>query len=119
MTAPPPPVLADRLVEFAVRIGAAVQSMPRDFVGENIGRQLVRCGTSPAANHAEARDSVSGKDYVFRMQVCLKELRETMVWLRVAQGNGLRNVDYGSLQRECNELTTIVVTCVKKAKARL
>lgn len=74
---------------------------------------------SPAANYAEAREAVSGRDYVFKMQLCLKELRETMVWLRVAHGNGFRNVNYIALQRECGELTAITVTCVKKAKARL
>ncbi len=92
--------------------------MPSDFVGTEIGRQLSRAGMSPAANYAEARDAVSNRDYLFKMQIVLKELRETMVWLRVAQGNGFRNARYDTLEKECNELTAIVVTCVKKAKAR-
>ena len=91
--------------------------MLSDFVGTEIGRQLARAGMSPAANCAVARDAVSNRDYLFKMQICLKELRETMVWLRVARGNGFRNARYDALEKECNELTAIVVTCVKKAKA--
>ena len=74
---------------------------------------------APAANYAEARESISARDYVFKLHLCLKELRETMVWLRVAVGNGFRNADYAALMRECGELTAIAVTCIKKAKAHL
>ena len=116
---PPAPLpLSDRLVAFAVSVGATTRGMPTDFVGTEIGRQLSRSGMSPAANYAEARDAVSNRDYLFKMQICLKELRETMVWLKVARGNGFRNVRYEVLEKECDELTAIVVTCVKKAKAR-
>jgi four helix bundle protein len=111
--------LQQRLVEFAVQTGTAARGLPRNFVGAEIGRQLARSGMSPAANYAEAKESVSARDYVFKMHVCLKELRETMVWLKVAHGNGFRNADYPALIAECNELIAICVTCVKKAKARL
>lgn len=93
--------------------------MPRDAAGRAIADQLVRAGMSPAANYAEAREAYSTRDYVFKVQLCLKELRETMVWLRVAEASRFRNADFGQLQRECNELTAILVTCAKKAKARL
>jgi four helix bundle protein len=106
------------MVAFAISVGAAARGMPPDFVGSEISRQLSRSGMSPAANYAEARDAVSNRDYLFKMQIVLKELRETMVWLRVAKGNGFRNARYEVLQKECNELTAIVVTCVKKARAR-
>ena len=113
------PALESRFVAFAIAVSRTAQSMPDDVAGRTLARQLARAGTAPAANYAEARESLSARDYVFKMQSCLKELRETMVWLRVAHGNGFRNADYAELQRECSELTAITVTCVKKAKARL
>lgn len=74
---------------------------------------------SPAANYAEASEAVSDRDYAFKMKICLRELRETMVWIRVAKGNGFKNADYDALERECHELIAITVTCVKKVRARL
>ena len=127
MTSPVPPLrssaspepLDDRLIRFAVAVCDAAQKVPATFAGPTVIRQLVRSGTSPAANYAEARGAVSGRDYVHKMQLCLKELRETMVWLKIAHGARFKGADYGALQAECNELIAIVVTCVKKAKGRL
>jgi len=109
-------VLEARLLQFGVDVGAAARSMPRDPAGRTIATQLARAGMSPGANYAEARASVSSRDYAFKMQLCLKELRETMYWLKAAERSGFRNADYAALIAECNELTAIVVTCVKKAK---
>ena len=111
-------LLEKRFTEFAVLVCTAARSMPSDSTGKTISAQLIRSGTAPAANYAEARESASAKDYVFKMRICLKELRETMVWLRVAKGSGFRNADYSALEAECNSLTAIVVSCMKTAKAR-
>jgi four helix bundle protein len=111
--------LERRFVDFAIKVSATVNSMPRDMAGKTVAGQLARSGMSPAANYAEARESVSPREYVFKMQICLKELRETMVWLRVARGNGFRNADYSALEKGCGELIAIVITCIKKAKARI
>jgi four helix bundle protein len=52
-------------------------------------RQLARSATSPAANYAEAREAVSSRDYVHRMKIVVKELRETITWLEMLRGRGL------------------------------
>ena len=62
--------------------------MPKGIVHSHVAKQLVRSATSPAANYAEARASESPRDFVHKMQVCLKELRETDVWLAFVQKLG-------------------------------
>lgn len=110
--------LADRLVQFAIQISAIIPGIPRDVVGLNLARQLARSGSSPAAHYGEARGAASDRDYVFKMRGCLKELRETSVWLQVARGSGYRNADYAALEKECGELTAIVITCIRKVEGR-
>ena len=114
-----PRPLGPRLRALGVSIASAARGMPRDVAGRHIAEQIVRCGTSPAANYSEARGAVSDRDYLFRLQTCLKELRETETWLAMAQGIGFRNADYAAIDKECGELTAIVVTCVNKVRARL
>ncbi len=73
--------LEDRLIDFAVRIVRTAESLPKTKVGNHIAGQLIRCGTSPAPNYGEAQSAESRSDFIHKMKVCLKELRETRVWL--------------------------------------
>ena len=73
--------LEARLIDFAVQIISVVESLPKTRVGNHIAGQLVRCGTSPAPNYGEAQSAESRSDFIHKMKVCLKELRETRVWL--------------------------------------
>ncbi|MBW2311355.1 MAG: four helix bundle protein, partial [Deltaproteobacteria bacterium] len=73
--------IEDRLIDFAVRIIRLAESLPKNKVGNHIAGQLIRCGTSPAPNYGEAKSAESRSDFVHKMKVCLKELRETRVWL--------------------------------------
>jgi four helix bundle protein len=75
--------LSERLIEFAVRIIELVERLPRTLAGKHVGGELLRCGTSPAPNHAEAQGAESRRDFVHKMSIGLKELRETKVWLRI------------------------------------
>jgi len=70
-----------------------------------------------AANYAEARSAESRRDFAHKMQICLKELRETSVWLRMADRIGLEGA--GVLIGECNELLSIFVSSIKTVKASL
>lgn len=78
-------------------------------------RQLARSATAPAANYAEAREAVSSRDYVHRMKIVVKELRETLAWLQMVRASGFRTGDIEALERECHELTAISVTCIRRA----
>ena len=73
--------LEDRLIDYTIRIIRTAESLPKTKVGNHIAGQLIRCGTSPAPNYGEAQSAESRSDFIHKMKVCLKELRETRVWL--------------------------------------
>jgi four helix bundle protein len=75
--------LEERLIDFAVRIIRTAESLPKSKVGNHVAGQLVRSGTSPAPNYGEAQSAESRADFVHKMKLSLKELRETKVWLRM------------------------------------
>jgi four helix bundle protein len=110
--------LEDRLIDFAVRIISAAESLPKTRVANHIAGQLIRCGTSPAPNYGEAQSAESRADFIHKMKICLKELRETRVWLlmivRAKLINPVSKLD--SLIQENNELISIFVTSIRTAK---
>lgn len=71
--------LRDRLVSFAVRVITVVESLPDSKAGKHVAGQLVRAGTSPAPNYGEAQSAESPRDFIHKMKIALKELRETQV----------------------------------------
>ncbi|MBM2834775.1 MAG: four helix bundle protein [Candidatus Brocadiaceae bacterium] len=73
--------LEERLIDFAVRIIRTAESLPKTRAGNHIAGQLIRCGTSPAPNYGEAQSAESRSDFIHKMKVSLKELRETRIWL--------------------------------------
>jgi four helix bundle protein len=75
--------LEERLLEFPARIVRMTQEMSRTDAARHVGGQVLRSGTSPYANHGEAEDAESADDFIHKMKVCLKELRETWRWLRL------------------------------------
>src|SRR3989337_4495674 len=73
--------MGKRLIDFAVRIIRTAESLPKTRAGNHIAWQLIRCGTSPAPNYGEAQSAESRSDFIHKMKVSLKELRETRIWL--------------------------------------
>ncbi len=110
-----PPDLEARLIDFGAAVCATVRNMRRDVVGFQIVKQIVRSATSPAANYAEARAAESRRDFTHKMQICLKELRESYVWLRLAERMSGQSGTVSHLIEECDQLTAIFVTRVKTA----
>jgi len=109
--------LEDRLVDFAVRIIGVVEAPPDTKAGRHVAGQLVRCGTSPAPNYGEAQAAESRKDFIHKMKVCLKELRESMIWLKIIFRKPLCPPDrLESIMRECDELISIFVSSIKTAQ---
>lgn len=109
--------LQHRLVRFGTAASELSRRIPRDIAGQNIARQLVRSATSPAANYAEAREAESNSDYIHKVKVCIKELRETAVWLAMAQQISHGTLNAEPLEKECDRLTAIFVACLKKARS--
>ncbi len=75
--------LPERLLAFGVRIIKAVESLPKNVVGRTLADQLLRSGLSVGANFEEAQGAESHADFVHKLQIALKEARETNYWLRV------------------------------------
>ena len=114
--------LSERLLAFAVACLKLCGRMPRGPVGRWVAGQLVRCATSPGANYEEARGAESGADFVHKMQIVLKELRESRYWLRLGLRAGLTAAPEAQpLIAEADELVRIysksVVTAKRSARA--
>ena len=112
--------LEERLIDFAVRIIRITESLPKTKVGNHIAGQLIRCGTSPAPNYGEAQSAESRSDFIHKMKVALKELRETRVWLFIiVRANLIRPTSkLEPLINENNELISIFVTSITTAKQK-
>jgi four helix bundle protein len=109
--------LEDRLIEFAVRIIDTAEALPKTVASKNLSGQIVRSGTSPALNYAEAQSAESKADFVHKMKVCLKELRETFVCLKIIQRKRYFNeTRLEPLLNENTELVSIFVKSIQTAK---
>lgn len=75
--------LEDRLIEFAVRVIHVAEALPSTKTGSHISGQMIRSGTSPAPNYGEAQGAESRADFIHKIKIALKELRETKVWLKI------------------------------------
>jgi four helix bundle protein len=114
-----PTELEERLVNFGVRVVNVGESLPDTKAGNHIAGQLVRSGTSPAANYGEAQSAESRRDFFHKMKVALKELRETLIWLKIIERKPLCEPNKMSeIIRECDELIAIFVKSVKTAQAK-
>ncbi len=114
-----PQELEDRLIDFAVSVIGVVEDLPNTKAGNHIGNQLVRSGTSPAPNYGEARSAESTKDFVHKMKISLKELRETHIWLRIIDRKKLGDLQIlPAVIGECDELIAIFVSSTRTADGR-
>ena len=110
--------LEKRLIDFAVRIINVVETLPNTRAGNHIGGQILRCGTAPAPNYGEAQSAESRNDFIHKIKIVLKELRETRVWLKIILRISLApsSKEIEALITECDELISIFVTSVKTAE---
>jgi four helix bundle protein len=110
--------LEGRLLKFSARIIRLVERLPRTRAGNHAAGQLLRCGTSALPNHGEAQAAESREDFIHKMMVCLKELRETRRWLLLIRVVPLvkpaSKIDL--LLQETEELIRIFVTSVRTAR---
>lgn len=112
--------LEERLLNFAAAVIRLVERLPDSRAGNHVAGQLLRSGTSPLPNHGEAQGAESGADFVHKLSICYKELRESHRWLRLIQRVPLidppRQVE--GLLNETNELIRIFAASLRTAKAR-
>ncbi len=110
--------LEDRLIRFSAKIGELVPKLVTTLEGNTIRNQLIRSGTSPALNYAEALVPESTADFIHKISICLKELKETRVNLKLIILRKL-STDMEQallLESECSELVAIFIASVKTAR---
>ena len=111
-----PEELQQRLVLFGVTVCRLLGQSRRYPVTAHVAGQLIRSATAPAAIYAEARAAESRRDFVHKMQIALKELRESAVWLQYMKELAPDGSRCQSLAQECGELTAIFVASLKTAR---
>jgi four helix bundle protein len=111
--------LEQRLLEYAARIVRLVEKLPATRAGNHIAGQLLRSGTSPLPNHGEAQAAESRRDFVHKLRICQKELRESRRWLRLIQRVPLLTAArVQPLVGETEELIRIFAASLRTANAR-
>ena len=111
--------IENRLIEFASRVIAMSEAMPKGFAAQHLATQIIRSATSPALNYGEAQGAESNADFVHKLKICLKELRETMVCLKIIESRGWFGPDkLSELLKENNKLIAIFVASAKIASAK-
>lgn len=92
--------LDERLIEFAVAIILFTESLPSTKAANHLGGQLLRYGTAPSLNYGEVKGAESQKDFIHKMKICLKELRETH--------NNLRILNKANIYKEKEPLISLI-----------
>jgi four helix bundle protein len=111
--------IVDRLIDFSVRVIALAEALPDTRSGKHICGQLLRCGTSPGANYEEARGAESRADFVHKLGIAWKELRESTYWIRVIQKARMVKPELvAGLLPEAIELSCILAASISTAKSR-
>jgi four helix bundle protein len=110
--------LEDRLLEFASTVIDLSESLSDTRAGNHIAGQLLRSGTSPYPNHGEAEAAESRDDFIHKLKICLKELRETRRWARLIKRKAWVKNEAALLfiLGECEELIRIFYSSIQTAK---
>lgn len=110
--------LEERLINFSLLDMEIVEMLPNTKAGNHIAGQLLRSGTSPAFNYGEAQVAESRNDFIHKMKICLKELKETNIALQLVKRkpliNDISKVDAAT--KECIELISIFVKSIDTAR---
>lgn len=110
--------LEDRLIAFSSSVIDITESMSQTYAGNHLSNQLLRSGTSVALNYGEAQGAESRKDFLHKIKVILKELRETMICLKLIKNKHLINTSFmiDKVVVENNELISIFVKSIQTAQ---
>ena len=112
--------LEERLLDFGARIIVLTRSLSGDYAEKHIGNQLLRSGTAPLSHHGEAQAAESPADFIHKLRLALKELRETQRWIKLLIRAGLstKDRDFAPLLDETDQLVRIFVTSIATAEKR-
>jgi four helix bundle protein len=110
--------LEKRLIRFSVNVIRLVSKFENSKAGKHLSGQIIRSATSAALNYGEAQSSESPKDFIHKMKITLKELRETIVALKIIQEANLSNDTrlLPTVLKENDELIAIFNKSISTAK---
>jgi four helix bundle protein len=112
--------LRDRTKEFALRVIRMFSTLPKSFEAQHLGKQVLRSGTFVGANYREAHRGRSKAEFIAKCGDSLRELDETAYWFELLMDGGIvPATKVSALRQECDELTAILVTILKRSKERL
>ncbi len=110
--------IQDRTFQFSVRTVALVCKFPRSVAGIELGRQLVRAGTSVGSNVEEADGALSRKDFINYIRIARKEARESRYWLRLVKASKISaDPEFELPAKEADEIVRILSGIVTSATA--
>jgi four helix bundle protein len=111
--------VSDRLLDYGVRVIKVVESLPRTLVGRRIADQLLRSSMSIGANYEEAQGAESREDFVHKLQIALKEVRESNYWLRLLSKAGIVPSNrLSAILDESNQLRAMLSKAVATTKGK-
>jgi four helix bundle protein len=112
--------LESRLISLSVNIEKICKGLIRGYMSEHLSKQIIRSSTSAALNYGEAQAAESKNDFIHKISVVLKELRETQISLNLLSGSITENQEeqMTACQKECDELVAIFHKTVMTAKSR-
>src|SRR4030043_1444395 len=111
--------LSERLLDFVVKIIKIADALPKTISGRHIGGQLTRAGTSCGSNYEEGCGAESRSDFIHKMSIVLKELKETRFWLRLINRTEMLAPKYTyAMISECEQLCAIIGKSVSTARKR-
>ena len=109
--------LEDRTKRFSLNLISLLKSLPKGYLGDVIGRQLLKSGTSIGANYREANRAESKADFVHKVNLAEKEAAETVYWLEICMEAGFgTSAEIERLAQEAKELLAILTTIGRNTK---
>jgi len=113
--------LEERLIEFSVLIIEITKEMPNNYAANHLAKQLLRSGTSVSLNYGEAQSGESRRDFIHKMKIVLKELRESFICLKIIERTKLFKTEakIAEAKQESNELISIFVKSIATAQKNL
>jgi four helix bundle protein len=108
--------LEERTTRFAERLRDFCLKLPRNDINNQYISQLIRSGSSPAANYIEANEAIGDKDFCMKIKTCRRESKESAFWLRlvITDGSAFMENERCSLQQEAREFVLIFNAILKK-----
>ncbi len=113
--------LEERVINFSVLIIEIANELPNTKAGNHLSGQLIRSGTAPALNYGEAQSGESRKDFIHKIKIVLKELRETFACLKIIYRTKLYKTEnkIQTALKENDELISIFVKSVETAQKNI